>query len=313
MQTKTITKENYPYLLKQTTQLPLSLEVAGEIPGDEYKFLCVIGSRTHSEYGRNVCEKLIQGLAGYPIVIVSGLAIGIDSISHEMALRTGLKTIAFPGSGLSAEALYPSSRRNLAKRIVESGNSIVSPFKEHQIGTNWTFPTRNRLMAGISHATLVIEGRRGSGTLGTAKYAEDFNRDILAVPGDIFAELSYGPNMLIRRGATPVTCSADILEALGFTDTSRYDEVDIDKKSGAKSGVKKSANTVVEKQLTMNLESLALSTEEKMICEHLKIEKLSATDLIHKTALTSSMFNITISELEMKNVVRENGGLWALK
>jgi len=157
MNIQTITSDQYPYLLKQISQLPKYLDVIGTIPSDENRFLCVIGARKHTSYGKEVCERLIAGLAGYPIVIVSGLALGIDSVAHAAALKAGLKTIAFPGSGLNEQVIYPEEHKPLAKQIVAAGGALVSPFARDQIGVYWSFPTRNRLMAGISHAVLIIE------------------------------------------------------------------------------------------------------------------------------------------------------------
>ncbi len=280
------------------------MDIIGTMPPDEYKFLCIVGSRTYSTYGKDACKKLILGLRGYPIVIVSGLAVGIDSIAHEAALEAGLKTISFPGSGLDPSVLYPSSKRYLAEQIIKSGGALISRFNQLQKSDIWTFPSRNRLMAGISHATLVIEGRHGSGTLGTAKYAEEFNRDVLAVPGPIDSELSYGPHMLIRRGATPITSSEDILEALGFTDTTRYDD--------EKRVPKKHSRSNRSTQLTINLDQISLSPDEKAICTLIKDESLSATELIEKTSLPVSLFNITVTELEMKGFVSEEGGRYRM-
>lgn len=305
MITYKIKKEAYPYLLKQISRLPPELDVAGTIPDDNNKFLCIIGSRTHSNYGREICEKIISGLAGYPIVIVSGLAIGIDSIAHETALKVGLKTIAFPGSGLDQNVLYPISRRNLASRIVKSSGALISPFNKLQIGTQWTFPTRNRLMAGISHAVLIIEARAGSGTLGTADYATELNRDVFAIPGNVFSDLSYGPHMLIQRGAATITCSNDILRELNL-----IPETSENKQNKFKSNKTK---LIEQKQLSINLDQLILSPEEKMICNYIKNEPLSASDIIEKTSLNSTLFNITISELEMKNLVIQKDGFYHLQ
>src|SRR3989344_1914335 len=216
MEIKKLEKEKYPYLLKQTTGLPERMDIIGSLPSDDNKFLCIIGSRTHSTYGAEACEQLIAGLKGYPIVIVSGMAIGIDSLVHETALKYGITTISFPGSGLSPHVLYPPSHTKLARRIVDSGGALISRFPVYQPGDYWTFPARNRLMAGVSQATLIIEGRRGSGTLGTAEYVIEFNRDLMIVPGSIFSDLSYGPHLLYKQGATPVTSSLDILRVLGF-------------------------------------------------------------------------------------------------
>ncbi|MEK7609796.1 MAG: DNA-processing protein DprA [Patescibacteria group bacterium] len=300
MEIKKIKKESYPYLLKQISQLTDEMDYIGEIPPDDNKFLCVVGSRTYSLYGKEACFKIIAGLKGYPIVIVSGLAVGIDSMAHEAALEAGLKTIAFPGSGLEESAIYPHSKIPLAKKIVKAGGALISKFPADMLSKPWSFPARNRLMAGISHAVLVIEGRQGSGTLGTADYAAEFNRDVFAVPGNIFTELSYGPNMLIQRGAAMITSSEDVLRELGF-------EVKTNKK---KAGEEKNS---AKKQLSINLDELALSPNERMICDYLKIENMSATDLIEKTSLSSSLFNIIISELEMKNLVIESGGSYRMR
>ncbi len=304
MEIKKIHKNKYPHLLKQITQLTEEMDIIGEMPSDEYTFLCVIGSRTHSSYGKDACAKIISGLKGYPIVIVSGLAVGIDSIAHEEALKAGLKTIAFPGSGLASSVLYPFSRHDLAKRIVKAGGALISKFSSEQRSDIWTFPSRNRLMAGISHAVLILEARKGSGTLGTADYATEFNRDIMAVPGNIFSELSYGPHMLIQRGAAAVTCADDVLEALGFK-TQR--EKETEKTKGNKRNTTKFQN-----QLSINLDQLVLTPQEKTICTLLQNEMLSASTIIEKTAFSSSLFSITISELEMKNLVVQEGGSYRL-
>ncbi len=286
----TINPEQYPGLLPHISRLPKKLEVSGLLPNIEYKFLCIIGSRENSAYGKEVCNRLIKGLQGYPIVIVSGLAIGIDSIAHEIALKYSIKTIAFPGSGLALDVLYPGSHRSLALKIVESGGALISPFERHQKSTVWTFPFRNRLMAGISHATLIIEARKGSGTLLTAEYAAEFNRDILAVPGSIFSDLSYGPHMLIERGAIPVTSSKDILEALGFA-------------------VAKESN----QQSLLSLAELSLSEQETNILALLKSSPHTGSNIINLLQLTSSAFNMSISELEIKGIVEERGGLYCIK
>lgn len=288
MTIKTVSKSDYPLQLQQIKPLPETMSVAGALPGPEYKYLCVIGSRNHSYYGRDACRHLIRGLSGRPIAIVSGLAIGIDSLAHEAALEYGLKTVAFPGSGLSPKVLYPSSRRSLASRIVESGGALVSPFGYEQEGTDWTFPVRNRLMAGISHATLIIEAGKGSGTLLTAGYALGFDRDVLVVHGSIFSELSYGPHMLIRDGATPISSSQDILRALGFDD-----------ENGG--------------QMPLNLDSTSFSAEEKRILAELQLSPLSSEELMEKTSIKASHLNTLISQLELQGMVREEGGIYKIK
>lgn len=196
---------------------PKRLFVRGELPGfPDQKYLCVVGSRRWTEYGKDAINQIIGGLKGYPISIVSGLAVGIDSIAHRAALEAGLHCVAFPGSSLEWGSIYPQSHLELAESIVGSGGALVSEWQTGYPTGKWAFPARNRLMAGISHAVLIVEAAQKSGSLMTAKHAEEFNRDILAVPGPIDSPRSYGPHMLIRNGAALVSSPYDVLEALGF-------------------------------------------------------------------------------------------------
>jgi predicted CoA-binding protein len=135
MEIKDFFKKNFPPLLLEINDPPEKMRIIGELPKTE-KYLAVVGSRKYSEYGKAVCEKLIEGLAGYSITIVSGLALGMDSIGHRAALKAGLHTIAIPGSGLSEKVLYPSSHRNLAKEIVESGGCLISEFEDENKSLN---------------------------------------------------------------------------------------------------------------------------------------------------------------------------------
>ncbi len=213
----TIEDEEIPALLRELPDAPKKLYVRGVLlRGTDRRFLTVVGARRHSAYGREACETLIAGLAGYPVVIVSGLALGIDGLAHRAALHAGLTTVAFPGSGLSEKVLYPSTHRALARAILASGGALISEFEPDFKPTAWSFHQRNRIMAGISHATLVIEAEERSGTLITAKLALEYNRDVFAVPGPIFSPTGSGPNLLLRLGATPIRSNSDILEALGL-------------------------------------------------------------------------------------------------
>jgi len=215
MQIRDMHKKDFPPLLNEINDPPKSMRIVGDLPKTE-KYLAVVGSRKYSEYGKAVCEKLIEGLSGYSITIVSGLALGIDSIGHKSALKAGLSTIAIPGSGLHPDHIYPSSHRELAKKIVESGGCLLSEFPDTYPSLPKNFPQRNRIIAGMSHAVLVIEAELQSGTLITSKYATEYNRDVFTVPNSIFSKTSEGPHMLLRLGATPITQSSDIVSALGL-------------------------------------------------------------------------------------------------
>lgn len=192
------------------------LYVRGALPPDGHRYLTIVGSRRQSDYGKRMCEDLVAALAGEPVVIVSGLALGIDSTAHRAALRHGLVTVAVPGSGLDPSVLYPASHASLARDILAAGGALVSPFPDRCPAATWLFPVRNRLMAALSHATLVIEAGQKSGTLITAKHAAEFNRDVLAVPGSALAPGSAGPHSLMRSGATPIATGDELREALGL-------------------------------------------------------------------------------------------------
>lgn len=209
-------QEEFPELLQEIPDAPKELWLEGVLPSSELKYLAVVGSRKLSGYGKEVCEFLVHGLAGHPLAIVSGLAIGIDTIAHQSALSTGLTTIAIPGSGLDRSVLHPPSNIHLADKIVDAGGALISELSPQTPAGLHTFPRRNRIMAGLAHAVLIIEAGEHSGTLITARLALDYNRDVLVVPGSIFTPSSKGTNALLRQGATTVTESNDILSALGL-------------------------------------------------------------------------------------------------
>ncbi|MEI6478926.1 MAG: DNA-processing protein DprA, partial [bacterium] len=206
---------------------PQKLYIRGKLPRNDLILLTVVGSRKISPYGRESIKKIISGLKGYPIVIVSGLALGVDSEAHIAALEAGIQTIAIPGSGLDEQVIYPRMHLDLAKKILDSGGCLLSEFDPKERAAIWTFPKRNRIMAGIAKATLVIEAEKPSGTLITSKLATDFGRDVLAVPGSIFSKNSEGPHMLIKLGATPIETSLDVLEALGINIEKKKDQLSL--------------------------------------------------------------------------------------
>lgn len=263
------------------------------IPGDaNTKYLCVVGSRTASAYGKMACEKIIAGLAGYNIVIISGLALGIDSIAHRAALDAGLRTIAIPGSGLNWDVLYPASHEKLAREILSAGGALVSPFLPDFRATPYAFPQRNKIMAGMSHAILVIEAEEKSGTLITARLASEYNRDVGVVPGSIFARQSAGPHLLMRIGATPIRDSADVLDLLGLKP--RLDEV---------AGEKRRNKFDVSPGMFDTLSEI-----EKRLLSFLG-EPRTRDELIELVRLPTSDVSVAISNLEIKGIVQGTGSI----
>lgn len=213
---KQLVPRDFPQLLREIPGAPKKMYLRGEMPSHDAKWLAVVGSRACTEYGRRALRYLVEGLRGYPIVIVSGLAYGVDAEAHRAALDNGLTTVGVPGSGLDWNVLYPRAHASLAREIVERGGALLSEEEPSARSMDYMFPKRNRIMAGISHATLVIEAKQKSGSLITAKLATDFNRDLLVVPGSIFSDESAGTHLFLRLGATAVTTPDDVLVALGI-------------------------------------------------------------------------------------------------
>jgi DNA processing protein len=213
--TKFSCKEVSP-LLREIPDAPKELYVRGTLPPRGTKCLAVVGSRNYTNYGKQVVEYLVGGLRGYPISIVSGLALGMDTLAHEAALGAGLHTVSVPGSGIDDSVIYPRRNRGLAQRILESGGCLISEYEPLFQVTLWSFPKRNRIMAGLAHAVLLVEAGEKSGTLITARLTAEYNRELLVVPGNIFSENSKGVHQFLKLGATPVTSPEDILVALGI-------------------------------------------------------------------------------------------------
>ncbi|PIR24069.1 DNA-protecting protein DprA [Candidatus Campbellbacteria bacterium CG11_big_fil_rev_8_21_14_0_20_44_21] len=275
--------EDFPSLLHQIEDPPENLFISGSLPGPEYKFLCVVGSRKYSPYGKEVCQKLLSGLAGENIAIVSGLAMGIDTIAHEAALAAGLKTVAVPGSGLDESVLYPRTNLGLAKRIVASGGALLSEFELKFRPAPWNFPQRNRIMAGMSEGALIIEAEEKSGTLITARLSMEYNREVMVVPGGILSQNSFGSNNLLKDGARPVFSSEDILEALGL-----------------------------EKKEKEEKDYKNMGPEEKIIMERLR-QPMAKEELIALLDMPVTKINILLSSLEIKGIIKESYGKIVLK
>jgi len=280
---KQLTDRKLPNRLKEIPKPPETMFLVGELPDPDYFiYLTVVGSRRFSDYGRAVCQKLIAGLSGQPFCIVSGLALGIDSIAHREAIENGLPTVAVPGSGLSEKVLYPRTNLNLARKIIKVGGGLLSEFPPELSATPYTFPQRNRIMAGLSQATLVIEAQEKSGTLITARLALDYNREVLTIPGSIFQTNNQGTNNLLKQGATPITKSDDILEVFGLeTQAVNSDE---------------------------NLLKEILSPEEKIVYDLIITNDLTRDEICLQSKLETHIVNITLSQMEVRGLIKEMSG-----
>ncbi len=279
MHIRDLLPEEFPPLLSEIPEPPASLRLWGSPPNLNNKLLAVVGARKFSFYGRDMCEELIAGLSGQPITIVSGLALGIDAIAHRAALKARLETIALPGSGLDRKVLHPHSHANLAEEIVDAGGGLLSEYPDTFPAGSWTFVRRNRLMAGMSHATIVIEAETKSGTLVTSRLATEYNCDVGAVPGPLTSPTSDGPHMLIRLGAALIRNSDDILELLGL-------------ESG-------------KQHALFNMDDL--TSEEKVFITILE-NPCERDELVRRAKMNISQANAVLSLMEIKGLIKEELG-----
>lgn len=275
---KRLTAREFPPLLSEIPDPPKQLYVRGVLPDLALKWLAVVGSRSLTPYGRQAITHLVGGLADYPVAIVSGLAYGADAEAHKAALDAGLPTIAVPGSGLNWDVLYPRAHVSLTREILAKGGALLSEFEPNFKATDYSFPQRNRIMAGLSHATLVIEAKEKSGSLITARLTTEYNRELLVVPGSIFSAESRGTHQFLRLGATPITSPEDILQALGIA---------VAEKSAARTD---------------------LSDDESRVLEIIA-SPLPREELIKTLALPISEANILLSTMEIKGLIVEELGV----
>ena len=274
----TIDNDSYPCILKEIHACPCLLYYIGNLDVLNKPSLAVVGTRKISSYGQRVTPQIVEGLVRKGITIVSGLALGVDALAHQSTLNVNGKTVAVLGSGL--DNIYPRNNLRLAKDIVTNGGLLISeyppgdePLKEH-------FPQRNRIISGLALGTIVIEGTKDSGSLITAKYALDQNREVFAVPQDITKESSLGPNQLIKMGAKVVTSADDILEELNL---------DI-----PKSNVKQTSEPENPNQLT--------------IFKILKSGEKHFDEIVKTSGLSTQIVNQNLTILEMQGIVKNLGG-----
>lgn len=205
----------YPELLKEIIEPPKQLYFKGNWDQNIFEnCLAVVGSRKMTTYGEQVTEKLVSGIASAGITIVSGFMYGIDATAHKATVNVGARTIAVMPCGI--ELVHPEYQVKLYDQILENNGLIVSEYHGNLLPTNWTYPRRNRIVAGLSKAIMVVEAGERSGSLITANFAKKFKRKIFAVPGPLTSVLSKGINHLINEGASVVTGPDGILKYYGL-------------------------------------------------------------------------------------------------
>jgi DNA processing protein len=269
----------YPAALKEVEGAPVVLYMKGEYLPDDRFGIAVVGSRKYTDYGESVTQRISGELSAAGFTIISGMARGVDTLAHRSALVSGGRTIAVLGSG--PDVCYPSENNGLMERIVSSG-CVISEFPPGTPPNRENFPRRNRLISALSLGVLVVEAAPGSGSLITANYAVEQNKEVFAVPGNITSRNSEGTNRLIRQGAKLVLEAGDIIEELapvlkGFITARRQEAVE-------------------------------LSEEEKSLCRVLSREPMHIDAVSREASLPAHKTLEVMLSLELKGVVRQSGG-----
>lgn len=280
----TVKNAGIPSILAAIPAPPKELYVMGELGLlMQMPRVAIVGSRKVSPYGRHVTQRLAESLARAGVVIVSGLALGVDAIAHKACLEAGGKTIAVLPTSL--DSIYPSSHRHLAEAIVGQGGALVSEYAPGMPGLKKNFIERNRLVSGISDAVLITEAAIKSGTLHTANYALDQGKTVMAVPGNVTSPTSEGTNNLLKSGAIMVTEAADVLAALNLA--------------------------LIGSQRQLPLGS---NREEQVLIDLLADGMTDSSELLQTSKLDASTFNQTLTMLEITGKIRATGaGHWQLK
>lgn len=205
-------ENKFTQIIRTIAHPPSKLYCIGKLPVERRPAIAIVGTRKPSKYGIEVTQRLAYDLAKRGVIIISGMALGVDGIAHRAALEAGGTTIAVLGNGL--DQFYPASHRQLGEDIIKKGGAILSEYEPDVPAYPANFLARNRIVSGLSDAILITEAAARSGTLNTAGHALEQGKDIFVVPGNITSPLSAGCNALLRQGATPATCAEDILEVI---------------------------------------------------------------------------------------------------
>lgn len=274
------TDKEYPHRLKSCADAPVLLYTKGKFSMNEQKMVAIVGTRDATEYGKNICEEIIKSFKGQNIVVVSGLAHGIDAYVHRFCLKYDVPTIGVLGNGL--DSVYPAIHRELAHKMVNNGG-LVSELIPGTKPDRQNFPLRNRIVAGMTDATIVVESKKRGGSLITANLSNDYSRDVFAFPGSVHMETSQGCNLLIsQQKAHLIQNAADFLRMMNWKEE------------------KNKKNASVQHQLFINL----TDNQEKIVNCLRKNSKMHIDFLSMEVKMPISILNQELFTLEMNGVVR---------
>lgn len=281
MNIKTFKPEKYEYtkILSNISDCPSELFYKGTLPNKRIKTVAIVGSRKPTAYGRNIANKIANRLAEVGIVVISGLALGIDSVAHRGALERDGLTIAVLANGL--DMVYPAMHRSLAERIISSGGAIISEYPINTKPLPWQFLARNRIISGLADVIVVVEASKRSGTLSIASHGINQGKEVFAVPGNITSPYSEWCNHLIKMGATPLI---DIDEFI------KYLVPEVDVKS---------------KQAYLPIGSNDI---ENFIINKLRDGEIDGDEIFSGLNISISEFNQALTMLEIKGIIKSQGG-----
>jgi len=283
------TEPEYPQTLLQIYDPPVLLYVRGDLQVLNLPSLSIVGTRRPTVYGTQMAQRLGRDLAARGLVIVSGLARGIDAIAHQGATDAHGRAIGVLGTGI--DVCYPKENRKLYEKVLERG-AIISefPLRTHPAPEN--FPVRNRIVAGLPLGTVVVEGAQYSGSLITARLAMEFGREVFGVPGNVTQRVSFAPNLLIKQGAKLVTCAEDVVEELP---------------TPVRAALVQAEQPETEQRNL--LASASLNGSEKKLYELLSAEEpVHIDEIVERSGLNSSEVLANLFTLEMKGIVRQLPG-----
>ena len=312
----TLNDESYPPLLKQISDPPVLLYITGQLPIVDTLSVAIVGSRSPTEYGKTISQQLSHQLAARGITVVSGFARGIDTCAHRGALEAGGRTVAVFGCGLSI--MYPETNQALAAEMIKSG-ALVSEFPMTMPPRGANFPRRNRVISGLTLGTLVVEASDRSGSLITARHAAEQGREVFAVPGQIFSNVSRGTHSLINQGATLINSVDDILDALpqDYTGILRQEPTTRQPTPGPDRGSKRSDKTTrpqsVEAKSTPASQSntqaeLNLTPDEQAVLATMDASSIHIDQIARDTQLPIGKVSSLLVMLELKGIVQQLPG-----
>lgn len=276
-----LTDNDYPKRLLNCYDSPILLYYRGEADLNEKKIISIIGTRSHTDYAKQVTDKLVKDLSAQQITIISGLAFGVDALAHKAAVKNGLPTVGVLAHGL--DQVYPYEHTGLAKDMIRHGGGLLTEFRSKTKPDKHNFPSRNRIVAGMSDATLVIETDMKGGSMITAELANGYNKDVFAIPGKVTETKSAGCNYLIRSSkAQLITGAGDLLDIMGWAEKNS-----------------KKANYKPQKMLFIEL-----TPDERIIIDILKEKDMVPVDEINlRSGLSSGNVAAAMLNLELRNVI----------